>query len=73
MTRADDDAKRSFEEERRVPPADDDAKRSFEEERRVPPADDDAERSDVGAPPAALGVPPSRERRGGPRGGEERR
>jgi peptidoglycan/LPS O-acetylase OafA/YrhL len=35
MTRADDDAKRSFEEERRMISADDDAKRSFEEERRM--------------------------------------
>jgi hypothetical protein len=34
MTRAGDDAKRSFEKERRITPAGDDAKRSFEEERR---------------------------------------
>jgi hypothetical protein len=33
MTRAGDDAKRSFAEERRIIPADDDAKRSDEEER----------------------------------------
>jgi hypothetical protein len=33
MRRAGDDAKRSFEEERRTTPAGDDAKRSFEEER----------------------------------------
>jgi 23S rRNA pseudouridine1911/1915/1917 synthase len=34
MSRAGDDAKRSFEEERRITPAGDDAKRSFEEKRR---------------------------------------
>jgi hypothetical protein len=34
MTTAGDDAKRSFEEERRMTTAGDDAKRSFEEERR---------------------------------------
>jgi hypothetical protein len=34
MMRAGDDAKRSFEEERRMTTAGDDAKRSFEEERR---------------------------------------
>jgi hypothetical protein len=32
---ASDDAKRSFEDERRVIPASDDAKRSFEDERRA--------------------------------------
>jgi len=48
VTRADDDAERSDEEERRHgPAADDDAERSDEEERRHgPAADDDAERSD---------------------------
>jgi hypothetical protein len=35
MTRADDDAERSDEEERRITPADDDAERSDEEERRL--------------------------------------
>jgi hypothetical protein len=35
MTPADDDAKRSFAEERRMTSADDDAKRSFAEERRA--------------------------------------
>jgi hypothetical protein len=35
MTRADDDAKRSFEKEWRIISADDDAKRSFEKERRA--------------------------------------
>ena len=40
--RADDDAERSDEEERRIDPADDDAERSDEEERRIDPADDTA-------------------------------
>jgi hypothetical protein len=35
VTRAGDDAKRSFAEERRITPAGDDAKRSFAEERRA--------------------------------------
>jgi hypothetical protein len=49
MTRADDDAERSDEEEWRMNPADDDAERSDEEEWRMTPAGDDA----VWAPPAA--------------------
>jgi hypothetical protein len=59
--RAGDDAKRSFEEERRTTPAGDDAAQSAEEERRTTPAGDDAERSD------AVGAPPAAQRRGGER------